>query len=445
MRRGLFSIMFMLCGCLAAVGQSEVGLQQVFFRVGSAVLDANTIPQSMIDSVEAVCARGEKYTVLGVASPEGSYKANVRLATKRAQAIVSHLAKRTGLSDSMFNVKTMVAGMDKLLDLARQDENLPDKEQILEILAAEGSTGAKLAKLKKLGDGTPYLYIKDRLFPYLRASVTSNQELEDFHPDLAGIFQPQKEQVQHAATQKIQSRHSSLNKVASPAVSTSKSEPKEVTQPVSGSEKPVPVSAKADSVKPEKPSEAPSAAPVKSDEKILTETSKADTTVPMWLWLVVALLGLALLGLVIFYRRKVSRLNDELADAQGQLRQKDLQLKNAQDRLEESQKQMEILKKEQKKTSLYNDGESLFNHLLIGGVTYEWTAEQTRTLIEYYKLQNYPLIHRLESEYDNLPLNHILFEVLVDMGKSDQEIQRIMNISQTTIRSYRFRIKSKKI
>ena len=82
---------------------------------------------------------------------------------------------------------------------------------------------------------------------------------------------------------------------------------------------------------------------------------------------------------------------------------------------------------------------------MIGGVTYEWTSEQIRTLIEYYKLQNYPLINRLESEYDNLPLNHILFEILVDMGKSDQEIQRIMNISQTTIRSYRFRIKSKKI
>ena len=100
---------------------------------------------------------------------------------------------------------------------------------------------------------------------------------------------------------------------------------------------------------------------------------------------------------------------------------------------------------EEKQSSLYNDGEALFNHLLIGGVTYEWTNEQISTLIEHYKLQNYRLIHSLETEYDNLPLNHILFEILVDMGKSDAEIQRMMNISQTTIRTYRFRIKNKKL
>ena len=31
------------------------------------------------------------------------------------------------------------------------------------------------------------------------------------------------------------------------------------------------------------------------------------------------------------------------------------------------------------------------------------------------------------------------------MGKTDEEIQHIMNVSQTTIRSYRFRIKNRKL
>ena len=428
-----FSIMVMFLGCMTAVGQTEEDQQQVFFPVGSSVLKENAITQSLVDSAEAVCARGDKYTVLGVASPEGSYKANVRLAKRRAQAIVKQLSKKTGLPDSMFNVKTLVTGVDKLRELAIQDENLPEKEKVLEILAANGSTGATLAKLKKLGDGTPYLYIKDRLFPYLRASVMSNKELEDFHPDLAGVFQPQivhrdytkrltaqpVSKAQSAVTPKNQSRHSSYN--------------------IAGD------SAKSDTITTKQPADTQVTAPVKSEEKYFTDKQCQGTAIPMWIWYIVAILVLALLALVYYYRRKVARLNNELSEAQDKLREKDLQLNNAQQLLNETQAKLDILKKEQTKSSLYNDGESLYNHLMIGGVTYEWTSEQIRTLIEYYKLQNYPLINRLESEYDNLPLNHILFEILVDMGKSDQEIQRIMNISQTTIRSYRFRIKNKKI
>lgn len=424
----------MLFGCMTAVGQTEGDLQQVFFRVGSSVLKENAIPQSLVDSAEAVCARGDKYTVLGVASPEGSYKANVRLAKRRAQAIVNHLSKKTGLPDSMFNVKTLVTGVDKLRELAIQDENLPEKEKVLEILAANGSTSATLAKLKNLGDGTPYLYIKDRLFPYLRASVMSNKELEDFHPDLAGVFQPQivhrdytknlltaqpVSKAPSAVTQQKQSRHSSSNMVGD--------------------------SAKSDTITTKEPTDTPAFAPVTSEEKYFTDKQCQGTAIPMWVWYILAILVLALLALVYYYRRKVARLNNELGDAQEELRKKDSQLSNAQQQLNEAQVKLDVLKKEQTKSGLYNDGESLYNHLMIGGVTYEWTSEQIRTLIEYYKLQNYPLINRLESEYDNLPLNHILFEILVDMGKSDQEIQRIMNISQTTIRSYRFRIKSKKI
>lgn len=424
----------MLFGCMTAVGQTEGDLQQVFFRVGSSVLKENAIPLSLVDSAEAVCSRGDKYTVLGVASPEGSYKANVRLAKRRAQAIVNHLSKKTGLPDSMFNVKTLVTGVDKLRELAIQDENLPEKEKVLEILAANGSTGATLAKLKNLGDGTPYLYIKDRLFPYLRASVMSNKELEDFHPDLAGVFQPQivhrdytknlltaqpVSKAPSAVTQQKQSRHSSSNMVGD--------------------------SAKSDTITTKEPTDTPAFAPVTSEEKYFTDKQCQGTAIPMWVWYILAILVLALLALVYYYRRKVARLNNELGDAQEELRKKDFQLSNAQQQLNEAQVKLDVLKKEQTKSGLYNDGESLYNHLMIGGVTYEWTSEQIRTLIEYYKLQNYPLINRLESEYDNLPLNHILFEILVDMGKSDQEIQRIMNISQTTIRSYRFRIKSKKI
>lgn len=404
MIRKVFSIMVLFLGCLSAQGQNGADLQQVFFRVGSAVLNADAVPQSMVDSAKAASARGEKYTVLGVASPEGSYKANERLATRRAKAIVKQISKRTGIPDSMFNVKTLVAGIDKLRDLARQDENLPDKERVLEILADDGSTGATLAKLKKLGDGTPYLYIKDHLFPYLRASITSEKNIEDFHPDLASNFQPQI--IHHAVTPKEPSRHSSYNE----GQVTPKKAPV-----VTPAETPV------ETPKPEKSSKLSDETKVESPEK---------SSGSSWLyWVVIILLILALIALSIYHKYKMVTMRE--------------QLKKAQNRLAEAEKNLDAQKNV--KTDLYMDGESLYNHLMIGGVTYEWTNEQIRSLIEYYKLQNYPLIHSLETEYDNLPLNHILFEILVNMGKSDQEIQRMMNISQATIRSYRFRIKNKKL
>ena len=68
-----------------------------------------------------------------------------------------------------------------------------------------------------------------------------------------------------------------------------------------------------------------------------------------------------------------------------------------------------------------------------------------RTFIDYYRIQNSALIERLEKEYDKLSPNNMLFIILQDMGKSDHDIQHIMSISQTTIRSIRFRIRAKKI
>ena len=37
-----------------------------------------------------------------------------------------------------------------------------------------------------------------------------------------------------------------------------------------------------------------------------------------------------------------------------------------------------------------------------------------------------------------------MFLILLDMGKNDSEIQQLMNITQTTIRSIRFRIRAKR-
>ena len=417
-----FSLLVTILCSVVSMAQAEADFQQVYFRVGSYALNAGDIPQALVDSARAAISRDEKFTVLGVASPEGSYQSNERLATRRAKAIVKQLSKLTGVSDSMFVVKTKVAGMDMLKNLVMQDAALPDRDKVLEILNDAGSDQALLSKLKRLGDGTPYLYIKDRLFPYLRASVSSGHlDVESYQPNLADASgpkiiyrdyrtrlsnQPQPD-VRSAVTQNTKSRHSSSNG-------------DNFTPP-----SPVKVSVKADSAKSETPSDSLQTSKIAESSKLSSEEISGDSN--LLFWIIIILLLLALLAFSFYHKWKVEHLKDRIAELESQL----------ETAVEDTKKNV--------KTDLYNDGESLYNHLLIGGSVSEWTDEQISKLIEHYKLQNYPLVHSLETEYDNLPLNHKLFEILLDMGKSDSDIQRMMNITQTTIRSYRFRIKNKKL
>lgn len=434
----------MLLSALVAGAQTEEDFQQVFFRVGSASLNVESIPQSLVDSALAVCARGEKYTVLGVASPEGRYKSNVRLANRRAQAIIKGLRQRTGLPDSVFKVQTLVADMAMLRDLVAQDLSLPCRDQVMEVLSAGDATGATLAKLKRIGDGTPYLYIKDRLFPYLRTSVTSDKDQIAYRPSLASSAMPL------ITERDYQAYKNGFTSPTAPSAVTSSDQSRHLSSQ-GGDTIGEKVVEEEDSVLDDTP-----------PEPVMDRPS--DTSMLPY-WLVILGVVLLMLLLVFFVKWKSTRrLQEQLAHAQEeleakdeqlrqaeeQLKQKDAQLRDREEQLAQANSQLSSLREnldkiKNDKTELYNDGEALYNHLMIGGITYEWTNEQIRTLIEYYKLQNYPLIHSLQTDYDNLPLNHILFEILVNMGKSDQEIQRMMNISQTTIRSYRFRIKNKKL
>lgn len=417
-----FGLLVTILCSVVSMAQAEADFQQVYFRVGSYALNAGDIPQALVDSARAAISRDEKFTVLGVASPEGSYQSNERLATRRAKAIVKQLSKLTGVSDSMFAIKTKVADMGMLKNLVMQDAALPDRDKVLEILNDAGSDQALLSKLKRLGDGTPYLYIKDRLFPYLRASVSSGHlDVESYQPNLADASgpkiiyrdyrtrlsnQPQPD-VRSAVTQNTKSRHSSSNG-------------DNFTPP-----SPVKDSVKADSAKSETPSDSLQTSKIAESSKLSSEEKSGDSN--LLFWIIIILLLLALLAFSFYHKWKVEHLKDRIAELESQL----------ETAVEDTKKNV--------KTDLYNDGESLYNHLLIGGSVSEWTNDQIRALIEHYKLQNYPLVHSLETDYDNLPLNHILFEILLDMGKSDSDIQRMMNITQATIRSYRFRIKNKKL
>ena len=91
-------------------------------------------------------------------------------------------------------------------------------------------------------------------------------------------------------------------------------------------------------------------------------------------------------------------------------------------------------------------GKSLYESVVDGSCqsVAGWGAIEVRNFIEYYRLQHREFVDSLDTDYNNLSRNHKVFMVLLDMGKTDPEIQKLMGITQTTIRSIRFRIKAKR-
>ena len=88
-------------------------------------------------------------------------------------------------------------------------------------------------------------------------------------------------------------------------------------------------------------------------------------------------------------------------------------------------------------------GQRLYQYIVDGGLAGHWNNNQIRLFSEYYKIVNPLLMDSIQNDYDQLPPSNVFYLILLDMGKTDAEIQKIMNISQTTIRSIRFRIKGK--
>lgn len=90
-------------------------------------------------------------------------------------------------------------------------------------------------------------------------------------------------------------------------------------------------------------------------------------------------------------------------------------------------------------------GKALYESLVAGtGRTIDkWRSVDLANFIEYYRLDHREFVDSLTANYNNLSNNHKVYLILLDMGKTDAEIQQLMNVTQTTIRSFRFRIKAK--
>ena len=89
-------------------------------------------------------------------------------------------------------------------------------------------------------------------------------------------------------------------------------------------------------------------------------------------------------------------------------------------------------------------GKELYDAIETGGTTVRWTKDDFINYLEYYKMKDLPFVNEMETDYNHLSPKYIFFAILEHEGKSEEDILRIMGISESTLRSTRSRINSKK-
>lgn len=97
-----------------------------------------------------------------------------------------------------------------------------------------------------------------------------------------------------------------------------------------------------------------------------------------------------------------------------------------------------------KQNALLQNGRERYEEIMAGGTTLKWSKNDFTDCIEYYRTIDATFVAHLETDYNHLSSKYIFFAIMEHLGKSDEELQRIMAIGQNTIRANRSRINQKK-
>lgn len=122
------------------------------------------------------------------------------------------------------------------------------------------------------------------------------------------------------------------------------------------------------------------------------------------------------------------------------------------DELEENVKNADVAIKELNKSIrklLDNEapklklGRELYDSIMTGGTAVEWHSKEENLFNNYYSCINYSSYIKLKKgkRKSNLSPHNLFYLILKDMGKSDDEIRRIMALSPEGLRSLRSRTK----
>lgn len=116
--------------------------------------------------------RVKRITVVGTASPEGTLKGNIRLATNRARTLVNIFQHRYSFPDSIYAISTIPEDWEGMRLMLSNDSTTPYAETIVKFIDSTRNLepDTRELQLKKLDDGLPYAWLHEHVLPYRRSA-----------------------------------------------------------------------------------------------------------------------------------------------------------------------------------------------------------------------------------------------------------------------------------
>lgn len=170
------------------------------------------------------------------------------------------------------------------------------------------------------------------------------------------------------------------------------------------------------------------------------------------IYLVGALLLLSLLIILLIFRQKYKNTKIQQGIIQNRLlineyKKRISKMENAKDnsisKISNLEQKINVLENKESK-ALYN-GKRCYESILDNNTIVNWSAKDLKDFIDYYKFKDLPFVSSLDEEYRKLSPKQYLYLIMVNaMNKDNATVERIMGVSNVTIRSMKSRIKAKK-
>lgn len=106
-------------------------------------------------------------SIVGYASPEGTYAFNQRLSEARANSMKNYLMSRYNIPYQLYHTSFGGEDWDGLVKLV-EASNMEYKNSVLELIGTVDIFAGREAKIMKLAGGVPYRYMLHEMFPSLR-------------------------------------------------------------------------------------------------------------------------------------------------------------------------------------------------------------------------------------------------------------------------------------
>lgn len=100
---------------------------------------------------------------------------------------------------------------------------------------------------------------------------------------------------------------------------------------------------------------------------------------------------------------------------------------------------------QQKQGERLSAGKQLYEHIMNGGNIVQWAKQDYSNFFDYYNLIDMPFMLHMEKDYDNLSSRSMIYLILCNMGKTEEDIEKIFGVSNSAIRSIKSRTKSRLI